>query len=304
MVAGSLAIGLAAGVAAYYMPHSIRLRGVPVGDIGLPLVGMAEFIHGGSPYALRLRSTDAALYPFTTMLLLAPLLLIPFKFVAAVFCGVLSALLGFAILRQGPLWRLLIFASPCYLSALHSVQWSPLLVAALLLPPLLPSAVAKPQLGVVLLVAGRWSRTTIAVTAGIVLVSLLIFPQWPLEWLHHGSLGTFNGRSPILVVPGFLLAAAFLLIRTARGRLFIAAAVTLQRYFYDQLPLFLVADSAIQMGILLACSWAVAIASMALGWWQPESGVQDLRTWVALVICLFLPAMAMTFYNERKVEER
>src|SRR5437588_3610364 len=168
------------------MPHSIRLSGVPIGDIGLPLIGMSQFLAGGSPYALRLRNTDAALYPFTTMLFLAPLLLLPLRFAAAVFCGVVTSLLAFAILRQGPLWRLLIFASPCYVSALHSVQWSPLLVAALLLRSLLPSAISKPQLGLILLVAGRWSRTTIAVTAAIVVFSLLIFPRWPLDWFQHG----------------------------------------------------------------------------------------------------------------------
>jgi hypothetical protein len=294
----SLIVGFAAGIVAYTMPHSIRLNGVGIGDIGLPLVGMEQFLAGRSPYTVHLRAMPAALYPFTTMMLLAPFLLVPFQFVAAVFCGVSSSVLAYAILREGPLWRLLIFASPCYVSALHSVQWSPLLVAALLLPQLLPIAMVKPQLGIVLAIAGRWSRLTVAIVGAIIVLSLIIYPRWPLEWWHHGSLETFDGRSPLLVVPGFLLAASLLLVRTEGGRLLIGMAVTVQRYFYDQLPLFLLPSSALQMIALVASSWAVVLLSVALKWWKPLSGVQDMRTWIALVIGVFLPAMAMTFYNE------
>src|SRR5215212_3153186 len=126
------------------MPHPIRLGGVGVGDIGLPLAGIAQFEAGGSPYDIRLRGHAPALYPFTTMLMLWPLKLVPLRWAVPLFVGLSSSALAFAIARKGEPWQLLMFLSPAFWSAVQSVQWSPLLTAAVLLPPLLPLALAKP----------------------------------------------------------------------------------------------------------------------------------------------------------------
>jgi hypothetical protein len=296
----SAAVALCAGTAVFFMPHPIRLGGVDVGDIGLPLAGMIRFLHHTSPYDLRLRAGSAALYPFPTMLGLSWLLLIPLRYVAAVFCGVSSFLLSFAILREDEWWRMLLFASPAFWSAMSAVQWSPLITAALLMPALLPVSVAKPQLGVVLAAAGRWSRPTILVTVLILAVSVALFPRWPIEWLAKGQLASFDGRVPLLVIPGFLLVASAICWRTARGRRMIAMSVVIQRYFYDQLPLFLQPATLRQMLILLVSSWAAVGVSAAQGWWRIGHGRQDSRTWTAVVIGTYLPALVMTIWNDRR----
>jgi hypothetical protein len=283
-------------VAAFVMPHPIRLHGVGVGDIGLPMMGARAFLRNMSPYDVHLHAGGVALYPFPTMLVLLPLLFVPIRLVAAVFCGLSSFSLAFAILRSEPAWRMLVFVSPPFLSALHSVQWSPLLTAALLLPPLLPFAIVKPQLGVVLAAAGRWTWRTVGATAIIVLISIAVFPRWPLDWIHNGQLSSFNGRVPIMVVPGFLLAASLLCWRTAGGRRMIAMSVVLQRYFYDQLPLFLQPASLKQMILLLVSSWTADILSVKLGWTE-VSGEQTTAGWVAIIVGTFLPALAMTLWR-------
>lgn len=296
----SAAVALCAGTAAFFMPHPIRLGGVDVGDIGLPLAGMIRFLNHTSPYDLRLRAGSVALYPFPTMLVLSWLLLVPLRYVAAVFCGVSSFALAFAILREDPWWRMLLFASPPFWGAISAVQWSPLFTAALLLPALLPIAVVKPQLGVVLAAAGRWSRRTILVTILIIAVSMALFPRWPIEWVAKGQLASFDGRVPLLLVPGFLLATSAIRWRTARGRRMIAMSVVMQRYFYDQLPLFLQPATLRQMLILLVSSWAAVGVSAAGGWWRVAGGRQDSRTWTAVVIGTYLPALVMTLWNERR----
>lgn len=281
------------------MPHPITFQKIGVGDIGPPLLGFLQFLHGGSPYDVGVRAGALASYPFTTMLVLSPLLIVPLRFWAAVFCAIASYLLAESIVRTGPPWRLLLFLSPSFLTALHSVQWSPLITAALLLPALLPIAVVKPQLGLVLLAAGRWTRATLAVAAAIVVASLLVFPRWPLDWLAHGSLSTYLGRSPLLIIPGFLLLATALRWRHRDARIVLAMSVVLQRFFYDQLPLFLAARSWQQMVALLLTSWSALLVSLMQHWWVPSSGEQNPHAWTMVILGFHLPAAALVLWNNR-----
>lgn len=296
----ALLIAVAGGGAAAWMPHPIRLFGVGVGDIGLPLAGIAQFERGGSPYDVRLQGSANAMYPFTTSLFLWPFRLVPLKLVVPLFVGLCTFCLAWGVLRNGQPWQLLIFLTPAYWSAVKSVQWSPLLTAALLVPALLPLAVVKPQLGIVLAAAGRWSWRTVAATLGLVALSLMVWPSWPIAWLRHGQLGTYSGVSPLLVIPGPLLLLALLRWRSRTGRLMLAMSVIAQRYFYDQLPLYLVPRSLRQMLLLLASSWAGVAAVLLLGWVHVDSGVQRKVVWAVVIVTLFLPALAMTLMNERE----
>lgn len=293
------AIGAIVAVVTALIPHPIRLNGVGVGDIGLPLVGFQQWLYGASPYDVRLRGNETALYPFTTMLALSPLALLGAMFAAPLFNGLTSAALGYGIARHDRAWRFLIFATPCYWSAIHSVQWSPLLTAALLLPLLLPFAAVKPQMGLSLLLAGKWSLRLLAITAAFVILSVILLPSWPVVWLQLGKLGTYNGRVPLLVIPGFLLLASALLWRRREGRLLLGLALTPQRYFYDQLSLFLIPQTLRQMLALVSASWAVAILAVATGWWNVSSGQQDARVWIATVVGVYLVALGIALWNER-----
>ncbi|HYC91417.1 MAG TPA: hypothetical protein VEO54_19505 [Thermoanaerobaculia bacterium] len=290
-----LLIGVLAALAAAVMPHPVRLGGVEVGDIGLPLAGIAQFEGGGSPYDIRLRGHTPALYPFTTMLALWPLKLVPLRFAVPLFVGLSSFALAFAVARNGKPWQLLLFLTPSYWSAVQSVQWSPLLTAAILLPPLLPLAVVKPQLGVVLAASGQWSRKTLLATLALVAASLLVWPAWPMEWLRHGNLRTFNGFSPVAVLPGIVLLFGALAWRTREGRLLLAMSAVVQRYFYDQLPLYLVAKTWRQMLLLLASSWVPVLL------FRPDtmSGVQQVEVWRGVIVLLYLPALGIVLFNRR-----
>lgn len=294
------AIGLVAAVAANLMPHPIRLGGVELGDIGLPLAGIKQFEHGGSPYDVRLGGSTPALYPFTAMVVLWPFSLLPASVVVPLFIGVSSALLAFAIARKGDLWQLLIFLSPSYWSAVYSVQWSSVLTAAILLPPLLPLAVVKPQLGLVLAASGKWSIRTVAASVGILGISLLLWPAWPIAWLKHGNLGTFNGYSPVMVFPGVFLLLSVLAIRERSGRLLLAASLVVQRYFYDQLPLYLIPKTWRQMVFLLLTSWTMVGGMLFYRWADLRSGDQSKGVWTLVIIAVFLPALGVLLYNSRR----
>jgi len=181
-----------------------------------------------------------------------------------------------------------------------SVQWSPLFAAALLLPALLPVAVVKPQLGVVLALAGRWRVRELAVVASFLLLSVVLLPSWPLQWIRQGKLDQYEGRIPILVGAGVLLASCLFLWRSGRGRLVLGMSLIGQRYFYDQLLLFLVPKNVVEMIVLLSTSWAGAAACYGLGWYVPVSGVQDPRVWHATIATIFLPCLVMVWMEKAR----
>ena len=85
--------------------------------------------------------------------------------------GLSTAAFAWALAAGRAWWRLAALLSVPFLMALYSVQWSPLFTAALLVPALLPLAVVKPQLGLALAAAGRWTWRTVVTAAGIVVAS-------------------------------------------------------------------------------------------------------------------------------------
>ncbi len=292
----AVAIGFIAGIITAWLPNAITLGGVPVGDIGPPMVGMQRAIEGSSPYGTTLSSGPTAQYPFTAMVFLAPLLLLPVPLVAPLFAGLSAAILAWVLTAHGQWWRLLTFLSVPFVIALYSVQWSPLFAAALLFPPLLFLAVVKPQLGLVLAAAGQWNRVALGSSAALVALSFLLRPSWPLEWWQSGVMGQFDARVPLLVAPGFLLALSLMFVRTRQGRLLLAMSLVPQRFWYDQLLLFIIPSTWRQMSALLVTSWLGVSWCLANGW-DPASGHQPTAIWTVVVVSTYLPALGIVSWQ-------
>ncbi len=276
-----------------FIPPAIYLDGVPVGDVGPPLAGMRRALEGGSPYEVMLRIGPVPQYPFTAMIVVAPLLLLPTRLVPMAFCALATGAFAWSLTRDGHWWRLMALLSAPHLAAIDGVQWAPFATAALLLPALLPVSVVKPQLGLVLAAAGRWTRLSLAATVGLVVMSLLIRPGWPVEWFASGTHRLYQPGIPLLILPGVLLVVAAAFVRSARGRLVLAMAITPQRFIYDQLLLFVVPRTGRQMLFLLVASWAGALAGIHMGWWHPASGEQPLIMWRVTILTHHLPALAI-----------
>ncbi len=295
----SVMVGLLAGTFTVLLPHPIHYQGIGVGDIGPPLIGFARFLRGESPFNLSTDFGPLAAYPFTTSLVLAPFLLIPLSWVVPIFCSLSCALLSYALLQNGEFWRLLVIASMPCVSALHSVQWSPLITASFLLPGLLPLVVVKPQLGIVSLAAARWTWRITCLTCAIALLSLIIYPSWPLDWVRSGALWSYAGRIPLMIGPGIFLLLAGLFWRNPSARLLLALALIPQRIWYDQLPLLLVANSWKTLLILVGFSWITA--AVTPNWGNLISrGEQDPNAWMAVVCLFYLPTLGVLLWQERR----
>lgn len=256
-------------------------------------------LHGGDPYTTIAAGPanpgrDPTLYPLPALLLLVPFAALPLALAGAVFFGLSSALAAWAVARLGH-DRLPMFLSAPFLVALSLGQWSPLMVAACLIPALGAVVAVKPNLGLAVFAARPSWRTVAAVTA-LLIISLIVMPTWPMEWLDNVS-HREEKFIPILRPGGLLLAASLLAWRRPEGRLFAVLSVVPQAlFFYDQLLLWLVPRTLRQS--LLLSLWSLVVF---LVWWRivARGDVNYVQQAVPYAYSLYFPALALLLWNWR-----
>ena len=255
-----------------------------------------EWLAGGNAYAGNFRVTPDThveprpfFYPFPTLFAIAPFALLPLGVALAAFIGISSACLAFAVLARCPS-RLPIFFGSGFFVALVLGQWSPILTASVVLPALGWVAVLKPNLGVAT-TATNPTRVAIFGGGGLLAVSLIIQPSWPVEWLRNLHAMPPHPM-PIQVPGGFLILLALLRWRRREARLLAAMACVPQlMYFADQLPLWLVAETRRQSVLLSALSSTAWAASLVV---NIEAGRQPAFSSVPYVLAgVYLPALIM-----------
>ncbi len=284
-LAAALAVGLISAALA-----GLRLAGAGVlaADFTWAWRGAQLLLAGQNPYALITPTgaypfNDFLYYPLPALLLAAPLAWLSGPLAGAVFVGISSGLLCWGLLREG--WqRLLIFVSPPYLYALFSAQWSPLIMAAALLPDLAFALAAKPNLGLAVLVAYP-SRRRLLIFGAALALSLLVLPSWPLDMLGHIS--AHLNYTPLISWYGPLILLALPFWRAAPARLLLAMALMPQRLLYDQLPLWLIPQTPRQLQLMTLASWAGVLLGLALG-----------RGDMALA-STYLPALGLILWGRR-----
>jgi len=282
---------LVAGAVAWRAQYRIHAGG---GDHLLIWRATRAVLDGNDPYQVRWSSGNWILPP-VNLRFFYPLPAIafglPFTWLspsAAAFWFVFSSatFLGYAITRDG-FERVPVLLSVPFLGAVQFSQTSPLIVACALVPATAGLALLKPNIGLALF-AWRPSWTAILVAFVLCLASLALRPDWPKEWLallrdspaHH---------APITVAGGVLVLASLVRWRRPDARLLLAMAVIPHGlYFYDELPLFLVARSRRESMVLVVSSWVGL-----LGWMATSAGfeLRDMASWV--VWSLYVPATAM-----------
>ncbi|HZJ01166.1 MAG TPA: hypothetical protein VFD22_10940 [Gemmatimonadaceae bacterium] len=256
-----VSIGIGAAGA---LVHYLKIKAVPdhPGDFGLAWFGARAMLHGGNPYELIGPGMVydwpwPLIYPLTAMAAALPFALFPQIPATLSFVFLSCALLAYSVTRKA--WHpLIMFLSAAFFIAAGAAQWSPLLTAAIGIPPLAIFFGAKPTVGFALAV-GAAQRVRVFAIAGLVVlvaVSIAMFPGWPLAWLHSLKTAT-QVAPPLLRFGGSVVLVALLRWRRAEARLIVALACVPQTgSWYEILPLFLVASNAQEMMILCMTSSA------------------------------------------------
>jgi len=272
---------------------------------GVGVVGASDFnqlwyaaralVTGGSPYAAvgPGRTFDwpfPLFYPLPAVLVAVPFTVLTPAGASMLFSGIAAALFVWVLTRGAP-YRLAALLSFSFYYAAAISQWSPLLIASVLIPSLGFLLVVKPTIGLALwLYKPNWH----AVVGGVLLVaiSILVRPEWPMEWIQTFGAGT-HIRGPITTLGGPLVLLALLRWRRPEARLLVAlACVPHTTLLYEVLPLFLVPASWAQSLLLVALNWIAQVVLITL---QPYSSLAD-RARVSATVSValvYLPCVIM-----------
>lgn len=261
-------------------------------DFSFPWRAARALLEGHNPYET-IRAVgeypfnSGLLYPLPAALVATPVAQLRPEIAGALFIGLSSALLGWAILRDCP-WRLPIFLSAPFIQAAILGQWSPLLTAAALMPTLQFLAAAKPTVG---LAAWIYQPSRRGLIGGLILVALafLVLPGWLGDWREVvGSTNKYRG--PATTVLGSFLLLGVLRWRRREGRLFVAMSLIPQLpVFYDSLILWLIPSTLGRSLALSAASWVGYLA------WYPHhaSPLQNEIAFPWLVFTIYAPALVL-----------
>lgn len=261
-------------------------------DLSYPWRAARALLDGHDPYqviqAVGSYPFNAPLfYPLPAAIVVMPVTWLRPEVGGALFIGVSSALLAFALLREAP-YRLWVFASAPFVHAAILGQWSPLLMAAALMPTLQFAAAAKPTVGVV---AWLYRPSWRGIIGGLVLlaISLVLVPDWPRSWLAATS-STAKYRGPATTLLGCFLLLGLIRWRRKEGRLLVSLALVPQLpVFYDTLPLWLVPNTWMRSMLLSASSWVGYLL------WYPYHAVAS-QNEVAIPLAIafiWAPALAL-----------
>jgi hypothetical protein len=289
-------VGLLSGLLSFAL---LWQRGTLAGDFTVSWLAAQALAAGNNPYETvrRLGSypfNTPFFYPLPAALAALPLAWLPPQLAGAMFFGVSSGLLAYAVTREDGRYLPLFLSAP-FLVALALAQWSPLMLAACFLPALGWLLACKPNLGIPVLISRPTWRALVSL-AVFGLISLAVRPTWLLDWRTVISGPSFH-IAPFLVFPaGWLLLLAAARWREPGGRLLLAMALLPQSmWFYDQLILWALPRSLAQSWLLTISSWLAYLL-----WWlesdgnQPVSGQTNPGKYIILFI--YLPALLMTLF--------
>jgi hypothetical protein len=262
----SAGIGVGTGIFCWVMMTRL---GIGAGDFTWAILAARDLLAGHNPYARPLQ-----LYPLPTALFGLPFNAVKPEIAAGVFYGASSALLALGVTRHG-YHRLLIFLAYPYWAGILTAQWIPLIMASTFFPLLLPATLAKPQIGLPVALT-HITRRGAAICLGVVLLSFLVMPRWIPLWV--AQLGGYSRFTPLLVLPGPILAAALLRYRDRDAWLLFLAACMPQRWFYDPFFLWLIPKTRRSIVFTAGVSWIPGIWR----WYHDPRSFTEVGRWIVL----------------------
>jgi len=295
----TIVIGLAAGIACYF---TLISRGWQAADFTFSWRAGQALLERENPYQVIIPSGEYPLqtyfyYPLTSALAAIPFYWFYPELAGAVFFGLSSALMAYALTQDG-YYRLPIFLSSPFWVALAVCQWSPLIFAASILPWLKWSLACKPNIGLAGFLYNPSWRGLLQITLFLGL-SLVILPGWFMDWIGI-TRGIEGHPPPIFLLPlGPLLLLSIFFWRKPEGRLLLALSVIPQLlFFYDQILIWLVPRSLRANLLFAGLSW-VAYFGWKLFRTIPAIGEIFAQPAQFILALIYIPALVMLFVYEK-----
>lgn len=266
-------------------------------DFTQPRVAARIFLQGGNPFdqigpGRPFEHEFPLIYPATSAVVAMPFAWAPPRLADALFIGLGAALLAWALTRKtlaNP--QLLVFASFAMMVAAQTVQWSPLLTAAALIPSLGFLFACKPSIGLAMLAAYP-SRAAFLGAGAFALLTVAIWPWWVPAWLSSLPAAT-HMSAPVMRLGGPFILLSLLKWKRQDARLLAALACVPQTpVLYEVVPLFLLVNT-FREGTLLVVLTALAGRIVAVA-----AAGTDYHSWMAIsgqwmVWLVYLPCTAM-----------
>lgn len=253
--------------------------------------------HGLDPYA----AVQAAIrqgilyhplyYPGTAAVFVAPFGALSRHLGLTLFIALGMACLVFSV--NG--WRRWMFLSAPAIQAMFSGQWSPWLTAAVGLPWLGLVWTAKPSIGLALF-AGWPSRRAFIGGFVLLILSLILVPNWPADWLNAVR-HTPQYKAPVQRLGGALLLLSFLRWRRPEARMLGALAlIPHTTVLYEQLPLLLIPKTGRAFAVLMGLGYLAQVLTATL---VPHGPTNELLAtldaeWPYYLVLVYLPALYLT----------
>lgn len=268
-------IGVGGGVLCWFW---LKHANIGAGDFNWSIFAAQDLLAHRNAYKRPMQ-----LYPLPAALFGLPLAWMPLPIAGGIFYGFSSALLAFGISRYG-YHRLLVFLAYPYWAGLIEAQWSTLILASAFVGSLLPAALAKPQLGLPILLTTPTKRGLLLCAIALA-VTFVLMPAWP--WCWWQGLGAYARFFPLLVFPGPLLALALLRYRHHDARLLLLASLMPQRWFYDAFILWFIPKSRREIAWTALLSWGAGLWR----WYHPPHSFTQVGRWT--VVFIYLPMLAV-----------
>lgn len=288
---------------------NLHSKGAGAGDFQWTIKASEYVLNGINPYYQNPTNgiypyETPFLYPLPTAIFGIPFTLFTPYMAGVIFFGLSSALLAYAIIRDD--WQKLpVFFSIPFLYGAVCAQWTPLLMAAALLPDRFRIlAFLKPSTGLISFIYRPSKRALIAFSV-ISALTLVIFPTWLWDWFD--AIMRNNGQyGSIFLAPfGFLMLLSALSIKTPEGRTLLAASIIPRHVlWYDGPMLWLVARNFYQSSLLTILSWVAWFIWIGVNANQTDPYIQLDDAWRWQVLFLYLPALIMVLWPVLKKKIR
>jgi hypothetical protein len=260
----------------------------PGGDFNWAMIAAQDLIHGRDPYRY-ISGPEWTPYPLPAAFVGLPFSVFSPAVGGALFFGVSAGLLAFGLTTRGEYQRLLILTAFPFWFALEWAQWTPLIMAAAFFPVIMPVVLMKPHIALPVALTHP-TQLGVYCCVGVGVLSLIIYPTWPLVWLSQ--IGQFQRFSPIATAVGPLLLLALFRWREKDAQLFLLACLFPQRLYYDAFVLWLIPKTRKEIFFTALVSWGAWIWNVR----HPE------MTSVGIVSSLFffLPMLAVILLRPQK----